>query len=166
MHPFAHSHARVFHASRGLYNLITPSGEEISAPLAGSFRNQHPSSADWPVVGDYVQADAGAIRSVAPRSTKFSRRAAGERHEEQVIAANVDLALLVCGLDHDFNLRRLERYLVLTRESGAEAVVVLNKADLAGPSLNGFIAEARATEGAEEITHLGGWRAWLASQNS
>src|SRR5258708_483096 len=58
------------------------------------------------------------------------RRAAGDREEEQVIAANIDLAFIVCGLDGDFNLRRIERYLTLTRESGAEAAIVLNKADV------------------------------------
>jgi ribosome biogenesis GTPase len=86
------------------------------------------------------------IHAVLPRRTKFSRRAAGGREQEQMIAANVDLALIVCGLDHDFNLRRIERYLTLARESGAGAAVALNKADLCTDS------EARA----EEVLQIAG----------
>jgi ribosome biogenesis GTPase len=70
------------------------------------------------------------IEAVLPRRTKFSRRGAGRTVAEQVIAANVDLAVIVCGLDGDFNVRRLERYLVLARESGGDALIVLNKSDL------------------------------------
>lgn len=70
------------------------------------------------------------IHAVLPRRTAFSRKAAGENEEEQVIAANIDLVLIVCGLDHDFNPRRIERYLTLARESGADSAIVLNKADL------------------------------------
>jgi ribosome biogenesis GTPase len=70
------------------------------------------------------------VHAVLPRRTLFSRRAAGDREQEQVIAANIDLAFIVCGLDGDFNLRRIERYLTLTRESGAAAAIVLNKADV------------------------------------
>ena len=88
-----------------------------------------------PAVGDWIAArrvdqDLALIEGVLPRRTQFSRHAAGEAAEEQVIAANIDLAVVVCGLDSNFNLRRLERYLVLARESGAEPLVVLNKADL------------------------------------
>src|SRR5262249_12473334 len=77
-----------------------------------------------------VDPELATIEAVLPRRTQFSRRAAGKATTEQVIAANVDLAVIVCGLDGDFNLRRIERYLVLVRESGAEPMVVLNKADL------------------------------------
>ena len=65
-----------------------------------------------------------------PRKTKFSRKASGSVAEEQVIAANIDLLFIVCGLDHDYNLRRLERYLVAARQSGAQPVIVLNKVRL------------------------------------
>ena len=80
------------------------------------------------------------IHAVLPRRTRFSRRAAGTREVEQMIAANIDLALIVCGLDHDFNPRRIERYVTLARESGADVAVVLNKADLCSD------LEARETE--------------------
>jgi ribosome biogenesis GTPase len=77
-----------------------------------------------------VGAKQAMVEAVLPRKSMFSRRAAGRREDEQPVATNVDLVFLVCGLDGDFNLRRLERYLTLAAESGAEAVVVLNKSDL------------------------------------
>jgi ribosome biogenesis GTPase len=92
--------------------------------------------ADLPAVGVGVavkkreDSDDGSIQEVLPRRTKFSRRAAGERAEEQVIAANIDVLFLVSGLDVDFNPRRIERYLALARGGGAEAVVLLNKLDV------------------------------------
>jgi ribosome biogenesis GTPase len=70
------------------------------------------------------------IQALLPRRTAFVRRAAGGRSVAQVLAANVDTAFLVMGLDGDFNPRRIERALVLAWESGAEPVVVLNKSDL------------------------------------
>jgi ribosome biogenesis GTPase len=88
-----------------------------------------------PAVGDWVAArrvdpKLALIEAVLPRRTKFSRRIAGRAVAEQVIAANVDLVVIVCGLDGDFNVRRLDRYLVLARESGGDALIVLNKSDL------------------------------------
>ena len=83
-----------------------------------------------PCVGDWVETRESQIVALHPRATFFARRAAGTRKEQQAIAANVDVAFLVMGLDGDFNLRRLERYLVLVRESGAWPVVLLTKADL------------------------------------
>src|ERR687898_493231 len=79
--------------------------------------------------GAAMSGDA-RIKAVLPRTSKFSRRAAGDTTEEQVVAANIDTIFLVGGLDHDFNPRRLERYLVVAWESGATPVIVLNKADL------------------------------------
>src|SRR3712207_655852 len=94
-------------------------------------------SKDLPVVGDWValrelagERGKAVIEEVLPRKSSFSRRAAGRETEEQVVAANIDTLFLVMGLDHDFNLRRVERYLIMARESGARAVVVLNKADV------------------------------------
>ncbi|MDZ4802367.1 MAG: ribosome small subunit-dependent GTPase A [Bryobacteraceae bacterium] len=153
MHRISNNTARVFSASHGLFGLLTGAGE-ATVSLAGSFRHRAGTAADLPVVGDYVQLDDnGLIGSVLPRRTKFSRRAAGTRDEEQVLAANVDLALLVCGLDGDFNLRRLERYLVLAHQSGADPVIVLNKADLDPASLPLRVAEARGVaSGAPVVT--------------
>lgn len=82
-------------------------------------------------VGDWVRLDAEAdqILELLPRASLFKRGAAGEHLKSQPIAANVDTVLVVTGLDHDFNPRRLERYLVLVYSSGAKPVVVLTKAD-------------------------------------
>jgi ribosome biogenesis GTPase len=87
---------------------------------------------------------------VLPRRTLFARRAAGRREDRQPIAANIDLVFLVCGLDGDFNLRRLERYLTLAAESGAAAVVVLNKSDLCA-DLAGRMAETMRVAGETPI---------------
>jgi ribosome biogenesis GTPase len=88
------------------------------------------------VVGDWVALkrgsdnDGATIQGVLPRKSKFSRKVKGQLTEEQVVSANIDTVFLVNGLDHDFNLRRIERYLALAWESGARPVVILNKADL------------------------------------
>ncbi|HWR38325.1 MAG TPA: ribosome small subunit-dependent GTPase A [Patescibacteria group bacterium] len=89
-----------------------------------------------PAVGDWVALEHVAgyedylVRCVLPRRTKFSRAAAGEALREQVVAANVDTVFLVQSLNHDFNLRRMERYLISTWDSGATPVIVLTKADI------------------------------------
>jgi ribosome biogenesis GTPase len=86
-----------------------------------------------PAVGDWVVLAPGTpplIESMLPRRTLLVRGAAGERFETQPIAANVDHVLIVCGLDHDYNPRRIERYLVLVQGSGALPIVVLTKRDL------------------------------------
>lgn len=126
--------ARIGRADRDLYQAYLERGR-IRASVSGRFRHgaQHP--ADFPTVGDWVAVDAppsaehAVIHALLPRSTCFSRKAAGETTEEQLLAANVDVALLVCGLDADFNPRRMERYLTAVWESGARPVMVLNKAD-------------------------------------
>jgi ribosome biogenesis GTPase / thiamine phosphate phosphatase len=126
--------ARVVGQQRKFWRIASDSGERW-AEAAGKLRLAAEQGADWPAVGDWVEAeiqDAGAsalIREVLPRRSRFVRKAAGKKREEQVIAANVDTVLLVCALDGDFNPRRVERYLTQTWESGAEPVIVLNKAD-------------------------------------
>lgn len=127
--------ARVATSQRDQYRLYTANGE-ISAEPSGALWYRTTDRALMPIVGDWVAAreagpDYAIVEAVLPRHSCFSRRAAGRREEEQPLAANIDLVFLVCGLDGDFNLRRLERYLALTTESGASPVVVLNKADLA-----------------------------------
>lgn len=124
---------RVLVQHRGLYRLITEDGE-APARLSGRFRHDA-AEGGHPVTGDWVAALAGAadgallIQAIAPRRTAFVRRAAGTANGVQVVAANVDVALIILSLNADFNLRRLERYLAATHESGAAAVVVLTKAD-------------------------------------
>jgi ribosome biogenesis GTPase len=119
---------------------------ELDATYAGALRR-----AVTPVVGDWVAVrPGGAVEKVLPRRGAFTRRAAGEADAEQVLAANVDVAFLVMGLDRDYNLRRLERYLALTRGSGARAVIVLSKADLSG-DLHARVAEVEAVAGGAPV---------------
>jgi ribosome biogenesis GTPase len=126
--------ARVAIAQRDLYYLLTETGPVHAEPSGGLYYRASSRSA-LPITGDWVAArivgpEQALVEAVLPRRTCLSRRAAGMREEEQPLAANVDVVFLVCGLDGDFNLRRLERYLALAAASGASPVVVLNKADL------------------------------------
>jgi ribosome biogenesis GTPase len=122
--------ARVVAANRGSYRLVVEKGE-CEASLTGRFRHKA-GPAGWPVTGDWVvlRGEPPRIDAVLPRSTCLSRKAAGRAPTAQVLAANVDVAFIVAGLDHDFNLRRLERYLVLANESRVVPVLILNKTDL------------------------------------
>jgi ribosome biogenesis GTPase len=109
---------------------------ERRAELSGRLRHAARASIDRPSVGDWValrprpRAGRALVDLVLPRRTAFVRRAAGHVTAQQVLAANVDTVLLVMGLDRDYNPRRIERALVLAWESGADPVVLLNKADL------------------------------------
>jgi ribosome biogenesis GTPase len=111
-------------------------GAETLADVPGRMRHEARSRRDLPAVGDWVAIRRGSrheratIQHILPRTSLFSRKVAGRETSEQILAANVDIAFLVAGLDRDFNVRRLERYLAMTWESGARPVIVLNKADL------------------------------------
>ena len=122
-------------AQKGLYQVSTGDAE-CFADLAGKLRHElKGSGASYPAVGDWVALrpptgeGRALIHAVLPRKSKFSRKAAGHRTEEQVVAANVDTLFLVSGLDGDFNPRRIERYLTAAWDSGARPIVVLNKLD-------------------------------------
>jgi ribosome biogenesis GTPase len=127
------SPGRVIVQQRGAWRLVTPHGE-VTAELSGRFVRDagaggHPVAGDWVVADVRPEEGAAIIRQLLPRRTAFVRRAAGGE-TAQVAAANVDVAFLVASLNADLNLRRLERYLALAYESGAEPVVVLTKSDL------------------------------------
>jgi ribosome biogenesis GTPase len=115
---------------------LQPDVQEIEATLAGRLKHQAARRADLPAVGDWVAVrvrkseEGGAIVGVVPRRTKFSRQMAGQVTGEQVVAANADVVFIVMALDGDFSLRRLERYLLMTRESGASPVILLTKPDM------------------------------------
>ena len=145
--------ARVALEHKHAYELLSPQGE-IAAECTGRLLHNARSRGDLPAVGDWVairlrtpvlgaapDPAAGAdIHAVLPRQTCFSRRAAGDRDDEQILAANVDTVFLVTGLDQNYSPRRIERYLAVARASGAEPVVLLNKSDLhADPA--GAVAE-------------------------
>lgn len=97
---------------------------------AAQGRSELPAVGDWVALRQDWGAPRASIFAVLPRRSAFTRKAAGKDMEAQVVAANVDTVFLVTGLDLDFNVRRIERALLLTRESGAEPVIVLTKADL------------------------------------
>ena len=136
------------HAARGLrparvavgygatFRVYLEDGETL-ADISGRLRHAARTRRDLPTVGDWAAlrwtspAARPAIHAILARKSLFSRKAAGEETTEQLLAANVDIAFLVTGLDRDFNLRRIERYLVMCHESGADPVLVLNKSDLA-----------------------------------
>ncbi len=137
------SAGRVSVVHKDLYGVYAPEGE-LWGELAGRLRHRASGGAELPVTGDWVAIHArpaegrATVHAVLPRRSQFSRKVAGAATEEQVVAANADTLFLACGLDGDFNLRRIERALVLAAESGAEPVVVLTKADLCNdPSARG-----------------------------
>lgn len=124
---------RVVLEHKNLYRVITEEGEWLSS-LSGKYKHEH-THADFPTVGDWVMVEQmpgeekGIIHQVLPRVSQFSRKAAGETSDIQMIAVNVDYAFLVMSLNHDFNVRRLERYLLASWDSGADPVIVLTKSD-------------------------------------
>jgi ribosome biogenesis GTPase len=130
--------ARVAIQHRGAYDLLGEEGEIRAAATAKLARE-----GELPVVGDWVAFDpeTGFVDAVLPRRTHLSRKEVWEATREQVLAANVDVAFLVQALPHDFNLRRLERYLAMAWESGAQPVVLLTKTDLV-EDVAPWIAEA------------------------
>ncbi|HPX41396.1 MAG TPA: GTPase RsgA, partial [Candidatus Hydrogenedentes bacterium] len=121
--------ARVTREDRGQYQLVCAAGD-VKGELSGKMRNTARSRSDLPAVGDWVAvrvSDAGEIglvEAVLSRTSAFIRKAPGGRTEEQIVAANIDVVFLVMGLDHDYNVRRLERYLTLAWDSGASPVIV------------------------------------------
>ncbi|MBW4563043.1 MAG: ribosome small subunit-dependent GTPase A [Mojavia pulchra JT2-VF2] len=133
---------------RNTYILYTEHGE-LSAEIAGKFRHRAAQPQNFPAVGDWVVISTremegrATIHEILPRKSKFSRKSVGSRTEEQIVAANIDTVFLVSGLDGDFNPRRIERYLILAWESGANPVIVLNKADLC-KSLEDYLAQVEA----------------------
>lgn len=140
--------ARVGAQHRGAYVVYSNAGER-PAEIAGRLRHEASGAHDLPAVGDWVAvrdepgAAAATVHAVLAPETLFSRKAAGEGSEEQVVAANLDVVLLVSAFGSDLNVRRMERYLAAGWESGAQPVVVLNKRDLAD-DLEADVAEVEA----------------------
>lgn len=135
------------HAARGLvpgrvvlehkhiYRVLTEE-REVLARVAGGMRHRANTPVEYPAVGDWValRITPGeprvSIRAILPRRSRFARKVAGDLTREQVVAANIDTVFLATGLDQNFNLRRIERFLVTAWESGAQPVVLLTKGDL------------------------------------
>ncbi len=148
-----HVPARVCRVDRDRLRVISADGEFVA--VVASQAREGPGQAPYPTVGDWCavrppeSGGPGLIDSVMPRRTLFTRRAAGRATREQAVAANVDVAFLVTGLDEDYSLRRVERLLALAWESGARPVVVLNKADACNSVEERLAEAAGAAPGAE-----------------
>lgn len=128
--------ARITIEYNHLFRGVGPDGE-LQLQHAGRFKHRASGRSALAAVGDWAAVRPGSggatatIEAVLPRRSRFSRKVAGELTEEQVVAANIDIVFIVMGLDGDYNLRRAERYLLLSWESGATPVILLSKADLA-----------------------------------
>ena len=128
--------ARVTLELKGFFEVTGETGARLGE-CAGKFAHATRTAADYPAIGDWVaitpqpgEETRALIHAVLPRKTKFSRKAAGEQEVEQVVAANVDTVFLVSALDGNYHLHRTERYLAAAWASGAQPVVLLNKADI------------------------------------
>lgn len=126
---------RVLLEHKHSYRVMTPLGEWLATP-SGHFQYNAHMRRDYPAIGDWVileqlpGEEKGIIHSILPRTSLFSRKVAGLTSEEQIIAVNVDYVFLAMSLNNNFNLRRLERYLIAAYDSGANPIIVLTKKDL------------------------------------
>jgi ribosome biogenesis GTPase len=143
--------ARVTSAPGGRWRVVTALGERIAEPAGRLLAEAH-GAADLPAVGDWLAVrprpgdDRATVVAVLPRATALVRKAAGRGVAAQVLAANLDVVLIACALDADWNPGRLERYLAVAWESGARPVVLLTKADVAD-DLAARVLEAEAVAG-------------------
>ncbi len=134
-----YSPMRIIRENREKYLGINELGE-YTCEISGKFRFNSDSKSDFPTVGDWVAVSIlqnekrATIHTLLPRKSAFSRKVAGQITDEQVVAANIDLVFIVSGLDANYNLRRIERYISLAWESGAVPVILLNKADICNES--------------------------------
>jgi ribosome biogenesis GTPase / thiamine phosphate phosphatase len=126
--------ARVLTVQKNSYS-ISDGKTEFLAHLSGRFLNEVVDQLDFPSVGDWVEVQKlpeekkAVIKRVLPRKSRFIRQAAGNRTDAQVVAANIDTVFIVNSLNHDLNVRRIERYMLLAYESGATPIVLLTKKD-------------------------------------
>ena len=128
-HPQA-TPARVIEQHRSGYVVAVAPGMGVKAESLPEWQRPRFPAHERPAVGDWVLLEDAAgkrprIVALLPRHTGIKRGAAGEHYHQQVIAANIDTVFIVCGLDADFNPRRIERYLLLVGGGGAQPVVVL-----------------------------------------
>jgi len=129
--------ARVASEYKESFQVYSQHGE-LTAVISGKLRYQSETEDQYPAVGDWAAVkplpgeNKAVIQALLPRKSKFSRKAAGERTEEQIVSANIDTIFIVSGMDggRSFNLRRIERYVTLAWSSGAIPAIVLNKTDL------------------------------------
>ena len=140
--------ARVISQEKSIYRIHDGSNEKF-ASVSGKFRYDAASVSDFPAVGDYVTAkwpDDGSnavIQGLLPRKSCFIRKAPGPGRQEQVVASNIDTVFICMSLNNNYNIRRLERYLSVTYDSGAKPVIVLTKKDLCA-NVCGKMTEVRS----------------------
>jgi ribosome biogenesis GTPase len=162
--------ARVTLQLKGYYEVTGEFGAKLGE-CSGRFQSTAGTAAEFPAIGDWVAVSPQpgedrrvSIHAVLPRRTWFSRQAAGELAVEQVVAANLDTVFLVSALDGNYNLHRIERYLAAAWSSGAQPVILLNKADLAeetdalpdeiakgAPGVPVFVVSARTRRGLKAL---------------
>ena len=127
--------ARILSQEKGLYRIVARQGEKL-AEISGKFQFKTTRVSDYPAVGDFVmvnwnpRGNSAIIEYVLPRKSSFTRKAAGDTQQEQIVAANIDTVFICMALNNDFNLRRLERCISIAWDSGATPVVVLTKSDI------------------------------------
>lgn len=157
--------ARVSTVYKNGYKVYTKDGE-VRARIIGNLHQK----GDLPAVGDWVvvskdNVGSVTIHAILPRKSKFSRKEAGKVTEEQVIVTNIDTIFIVTSLNRDFNLRRIERYLSIAKESKTEPVVILSKSDLSrdvdekinevleiAPGIDVVAISATRNEGIEQLS--------------
>ena len=152
--------ARISAVNRGSYRIRNPTGE-VPAELIGRLYFQSESSIDLPCVGDWVTVQyhnndtEAIIHEVLPRRSFLRRRAAGEKVDVQMIAANIDVAFIVQSCHFDFNVKRMDRYLVMAADGGVDPIIVLTKTDLiASEELERKIAAITASTTASSVLAL------------
>ena len=141
--------ARVTVVDRGWYTVRNEDGE-VPARATGKFLHSAKSTSDMPCVGDWVcvhyqdAANAASIHMMLPRKSFLRRKSAGKKIQFQMIAANIDVAFIVQSCHYDFNVSRLERYLVMANEGHVEPLLILSKTDLvSADKLKQLISEIR-----------------------
>jgi ribosome biogenesis GTPase len=134
---------------RDSYHLINEIGE-VNGELSGKYLFSVESSTDYPCIGDWVLAqyinnDSSAIiHKIFPRKSYLRRKVAGKKIDYQMIAANIDVAFIVQSCDVDFNLRRLERYLIMINDGNIDPIIILTKSDLVSTEeLNDMIEKVK-----------------------
>jgi len=126
---------RISCENKNSYRLFSEFGE-LTAIISGKLRNNNNNREDFPAVGDWVafektqNENKAVIQHILPRKSKFSRKIAGDTTQEQILATNIDTVFIVSSLNYDFNPRRIERYLTMVWNSGANPIIILTKSDL------------------------------------
>lgn len=152
--------ARLIRDNKITYGALTGDGRELEVVMGGKVYHDAETDAELPAVGDWVALEIGddkseyVIRARLSRQSCFSRKMTGRRMEEQVIAANIQIVVVVTDAGPDFNLRRMERYFAIIGRSRAKAVVLVNKADLFSEEENGAAAESIRNQNPDADVHI------------